>query len=410
MEEKRLANAMSTAPGSATIDPARVIEIAQQIIAIPSVNGNEGPLGEYIAQTLGAAGLHIERQEVTAERFNLLATIHGRETDSPLALLFHGHMDSVPPYGMTNAFQPRMENGQIWGRGSVDQKGGLAAAIAAMEAVSRSGFQPVYGVALAAVIDEEAEHRGSMALAASRLRARAAVVTEPSNLRLVVGCKGTTPLRVTVHGRVAHGSRPWLGINAIEGAMRIAQALLEQPMPSTSLAGLGIITASLNLGIIEGGVAYNIVPSQCTLWFDRRTIPGETQESVLATASQVVTNLKAQDPALDAKVEIARPDWQWLPIVERGLRPAMTPQGAAIIERLGCCHQQIVGQAVTYGFADAYNEMDFLINDMGIPTVQYGPGDPSLCHTDAECLNVAQLITASRVYLALAMEVAGGDQ
>ena len=101
---------------------------------------------------------------------------------------------------------------------------------------------------------------------------------------------------------------------------------------------------------------------------------------------------------ISAVVEIARPDWNWQPIKKRGLKPALTDMDSEIVQVIKVSHREIIGDNPILFFTDGYNEMDFLINDLGIPTVQYGPGDSSLCHTDEENIEINQLIKASLVY------------
>jgi len=390
-------------------DEFGVVSLAQQLVAIPSVTGAEVGLVRFLADWLGHVGLHVQMQDAAPGRPNLLAVLPApsASADEPLGLLFHAHTDTVPAYRQPQPFSGRVQDGYLWGRGSVDQKGGLAAAAAALAARARSGQALKAAIGLAAVIDEESEHRGSMALVQSGIRSRRAVVTEPSGLRVVVGCKGTVPYRLRVQGKAAHGSRPWLGVNAVEKAMRVAQALMALPCPEVQVPGLGTLRGSTNLGTIHGGVAYNIVPDQCEVCFDRRTVPGETQPAILAQVQAVLAEMSAQDPDLRAEVDIARPDWNWAPIAERGLNATLVPLGSGLPEWVGEHHARVTGQPPQYAFTDGYNEMDFLVNDLGIPTLQYGPGDSRLCHTDEEKLDLGQLLACTRVYFQLIQDVDG---
>jgi succinyl-diaminopimelate desuccinylase len=390
---------------TAVADAFGVIHLASQLVAIPSVNGHEAGLAAFLADYLRAAGLQVAITEVMPGRPNVLALLGcGAEDEEELGLLFHAHTDTVAAHGMKEPFSGRLEDGYLWGRGSVDQKGGLAAAAAALAAFARQGKAANVPIGLAAVVDEESEHRGSMALAQSSVRAKWAVVTEPSGLRVVVGCKGTVPLRVRVHGRAAHGCRPWLGVNAVEKGMKVAEAILAQDLPEIELPGLASVRGSINLGVFEGGMSYNIVPDRCELWFDRRTVPGESQSMVLAETRDLVATLAEQDSCLEAEVEIARPDWDWEPIARRGLNATVAPLEAGLQDWVSDHHARVTGSPPQYYFTDGYNEMDFLINDLGIPAVQYGPGDSGLCHTDEERLDVAQLVTCTEVFYSMIEE------
>ncbi len=389
-------------------DEFGAIELLPKLVRIPSVTGEEGRLGTFLAGWLSQAGLQVQTEEVAPGRRNVLAILpaDGPDDQKELGILFHGHMDTVPAHGMDDAFSGRIENGFVWGRGSVDQKGGLAAAAVALAALAQRQLRTQVPVGLIAVVDEESEHRGSMALARSGLRARCAIVTEPSGLRVVTGCKGTVPLHVRLVGKAAHGARPWLGVNAVEKGMHVASKMLGQRLPVVQLPDSSTVSGSLNLGVMNGGVAYNIVPDRCDLWFDRRTVPGESQAEVLAQVQALLDELAVADATLQAKVQIARPDWAWEPIARRGLKATVVPPDSGLPEWVSAHHQRIVGTAPERCFTDGYNEMDFLVNDMAIPTVQYGPGDSGLCHTDEERLDVSQLLACVRVYLSLLEDVA----
>ncbi len=392
-------------------DELGVIELTSQLVRIPSVTGEEGRLGTFLAEWLANAGLKVETAEVAPGRCNVLAILPATAgAGQPLGLLLHGHMDTVPAHGMPDPFSGGLENGHIWGRGAVDQKGGLAAAAVALAAHSRQGARVrTASVGLVAVVDEESEHRGSMALARSGLRAERGIVTEPSGLRLVIGCKGTVPLLVRVHGKAAHGCRPWLGVNAVERAMKLASEILGQTLPKVDVPDLPVVRGTINLGMVQGGVAYNIVPECCEIWFDRRTVPGESQADVLAEMQALVAACNLADPTCWAEVEIARPDWHWEPIAQRGLNPTLVPPQSGVAEWVGAHHQRIVGYPAERYFTDGYNEMDFLVNDMAIPTVQYGPGDSRLCHTNEERLDVTQLVACARVYSSLIADASGSS-
>jgi acetylornithine deacetylase/succinyl-diaminopimelate desuccinylase-like protein len=279
------------------INPAEVVQFTQAVVRQSSVTGEEGDLGRFLAHALDEFGLRVELQEV-------------------LSLLFHAHMDTVPFAAMTDPLSAKVTDDHIWGRGSVDQKGGLAASVMALATIARSGVRLKSSLGLALVVDEESEHRGSMALVEHGLQARQAVVTEPSGLRLVIGCKGTTPFQIRVRGQATHGARPWLGINAVHQAMQVVTALEELGYPEYTVPGYGPVKGSLNLGVIEGGRAYNIVPDECLLWFDRRTVPGEEQEAVLGAVQAILDRLAESDPPVESSLSIARPDWDWEPIRE----------------------------------------------------------------------------------------------
>ncbi len=395
-----------------------VVDELKRLVSIPSVTGNEGDIGRYIFNRFRELGCMAELFQVSKNRYNVFAVLPGdgkSDGDSyarNLCLLFHAHMDTVPPYKMKKPFEPVVTEGYLWGRGSVDQKGGIAAVIGTfqklasdskrMKRLRESGKR----IGFIGVIDEESEHRGSMAMKEMGIGAGYAVVTEPSGLKVGVGCKGTVPVRVTVHGKSSHGCRPWLGKNAIEYAMRIARDVIDSELPVMEIYGMGNLedpvnlgktSATINLGIIQGGVAYNIVPDECVLWFDRRLIPGENPDDAVEAIKGIASRYNKINN-IKIKVEVARPDWNWEPIKKRGLRPALTPLDSRIVTVAREAHEEITGEKPIVYFTDGYNEMDFLVNDLGIPTIQYGPGDAALCHTNEEKMNIEELKSSVDVY------------
>ena len=374
-----------------------VVEEVKQLIAIPSVTGAEAGIARHLEARLAGLGCSTRLHEAGDKRFNLLARFGG-EPDAEPGLLFHAHLDTVAPHGMEAPFDPREQGGQIYGRGSVDQKGGLAAAVCAIEQLISSGTGLAKPVGLVCVIDEESEHRGSMALREMGVSAEFGVVTEPTGLKLGIGCKGTAPILVRVKGRAAHGCRPWLGENAVLAGMDFVRQLMSRELPVRNLPGIGEVKGTLNLGKMDGGRAYNIVADMCDIWFDRRLIPGETQTDALNQFREAIESFPAR-PGVALSAEIARPDWNWDPIKRRGLLPALTDLNSAAIGLLKDAHRAILGEDPVLYFTDGYQEMDFLINDLGINAVQYGPGDSSLCHTDNEHLDIGQLEQCARVYL-----------
>ncbi len=372
------------------------VEEVSRLISIPSETGKEAALGRYLNARFAELGFDTALTEVAPGRHNVLALSPGSRVDR-LELLFHGHLDTVAAHGMQEPYSASIRDGAVWGRGSVDQKGGIAAVICAFAEVIRSGNLPHKGFAFVGVIDEEAEHRGSMALQKTKLHARHAVVTEPSSGRLVLGCKGTLPLQITVLGKASHGCRPWLGVNAVEYGMKIASELLAEELPAMDIEGIGTVKGSLNLGLMSGGTAYNIVPDLCRMCFDRRLLPGEDLQSVLRTLKQKLARY-GDVPGLEVRLDVDRPDWNWEPIKQRGLKPTLIGRKSEIVQIVNRAYRKVTGKDPIVYFTDGYSEADFLVNDMGIPTVHYGPGDSGLCHTNEERLDIAQLDQAVAVY------------
>ncbi len=402
----------STHLALSSISDDALIRFTQDLIRINSVNpnleagSNEAEVVDFISRVCRQAGLQVTIEEVALGRPNLYCLLPGEEDGIGLALLCH--TDTIPFLGMRNPLSGDIQNGYIWGRGSVDMKGGLSASIYALLALARSGIKLRKGLAVWAVIDEESEHRGAYVLEQAKFHADACIVTEPSDLNLLLGCKGTAPLRIDVEGVLAHGSTPWLGVNAIEKAAKIILALTRFKPKSIFIPELNMcVQGSVNIGVIQGGTQYNNVADFCSFFLDRRMVPGETQASVLTEINQILETLSDEDPQLKARVSISRPDWHWEPITRRGLNPAYTPPDSPLVAALQESYRKITGREITLGYTNGYMDMDFTVNGLGIPTVNFGPGETALSHSINERLRISDLLVATRVYILTALYLTG---
>ena len=203
---------------------------------------------------------------------------------------------------MVDPFRPRVIDGQLFGRGALDMKGGLAA-IMAVGAHPPQERPPAGDVIIAAVVDEEWGSAGTEALIGSR-RADGAIVTEPTNLRVCVAHKGFTSFEISTRGVAAHGSRPDLGVDAIAKMGPILAGLDELDRdrgsgPAHPLLGRG----SIHAGVISGGVGDSVYPGRCCVTIERRRVPGETARAAKEELAGLVARCRAQDARLEASVE-----------------------------------------------------------------------------------------------------------
>ncbi len=374
--------------------------ILDQFVSCPSVFGSEYELGQLIAKLATDHGLMVEFQPVSEKRENILMTIGADSFQSKKhALLFHGHYDTVPALDMPEAFSTRVKNNMMWGRGSVDQKGGLVAALCAAIAVKRTQRPFKKSLCVAAVVDEESEHRGSYMLAQSEIDAEYAIVTEPTNTHAVeFGVRGTSPIRIRVEGRTAHAGVPHMGVNAIEKALPILDELFKMEFPILDLGELGTVRGTLCVSMMNAGTAYNNVPNEAVIWLDRRTVMGETSASALEQVRDVLAKVRERDSSVIATADIARPDWSWQPIMDRGLNPTLTPVDSELFNVLQRSATKSRVGVLEKRFAGGYYDMDFLVNDLGIPTLVYGPGDISLAHSASEEIDIDDVCRVTEVF------------
>ena len=282
-----------------------IVQLASELVAIESINpdiveGGSGELGvaRFVAEWCERAGLDTTLTEFRPGRANVVAVARG--SGGGRSLMLNAHMDTVGVAGMTDPFVPRLENGRLYGRGAQDMKGSLAACMLAAVDAKRRGLRG--DVIVTAVADEEFASIGTEAVATS-LRADAAIVTEPTEMRVAVAHRGFVHLEVEVHGRAAHGSRPELGIDAIAKMGRVLVGIEEldrslRASPTHGRLGSGSVHASL----IEGGQEFSSYPAHCVLQAERRTIPGENAELAEHELREIVARAGDGDPDFSADV------------------------------------------------------------------------------------------------------------
>ncbi len=376
-----------------------LFELIKDLVEIESVNKNEENLGNFLYEFAKKNGLGYEKQYCTSSRFNVLISYPPVSSDSDFALLFHGHYDTVAQLDMEDPFHIKRENNVIKGRGTVDQKSGIASALYALLNLKRENVSLSKPVVLACVIDEESEHRGSMKLVESKIKSDFAIVTEPTNLSVVLGCKGTLPIKIVVKGKTSHGCRPWLGVNAIQQALPILDKLFKVEFDKVDFGpNCGILHDSINVGVVKAGTSYNNVADTCEISLDCRIIPGESPLVMINRIKEIFEECKRENPTLKVSYSIDRPDWSWQPIKDRGLLSASIDEREQIVKSIVKIHEELNGTKPNMYITDGYTDMDFLINDLRIPTIVYGPGVPSLCHTAEEQIELSEIEKAYIAY------------
>jgi len=220
------------------------VALTRHLIDIESTTGHEGAAADFLAHHLEEIGYVVERMPVEGERFNVFA--RPANIEQP-ALVFSTHIDTVPP------FLPSSEDADnIYGRGSCDAKGIIAAQVAACEQLRESGKS----VGLLFVVGEERDSLGAAVANKNSRGSKFLVNGEPTDNRIALASKGALRTEVTAHGRMAHSAYPELGESAIDKLLDALQALRAMPLPHNPDIG----PSTMNIGIIEGGRATNVVP------------------------------------------------------------------------------------------------------------------------------------------------------
>jgi acetylornithine deacetylase/succinyl-diaminopimelate desuccinylase-like protein len=283
-------------------------------------------------------------------------------------------------------------------------KGPLVAAILAV-ATAAEDDQLAGRYIVAATVDEESEKRGAFGLVDRGLAADFGICVEPTDLRVAIAQKGCVSVRITTNGKAAHGANPHMGVNAIAKMAKVIDAIEGAPRPSIEVAGVGAVAGTYNVGVIAGGEMFFIVPDTCNVWIDRRTVPGETQEDALSELEAIV---HAVDP--EALVVADRQDWKWERIRERGIGSCSIPVDSPIVQAVANGVRTVTGGEPEFIVQNAWCETDFLANDLGIPTVNFGPGRMELAHTSDEHIEVASLLGGIEILADALVEVSGSEQ
>ena len=360
-----------------------------ELVAIESVNpdlvatgSGESKIAAFVASWLAAEGLAVQVVEPVPGRASVIGVLAG--AGGGTSLILNAHMDTVGAGGMKDPFAPIVREGRVYGRGAYDMKGSLAAIMIAAREAKKLKLRG--DVIVAAVADEEVASVGTAAVL-KRVEADAAIVTEPTEMRLCLAHKGFAWLEVETRGVAAHGSRPDLGVDAVGHMGRILTEVLK--LDRRLHAGRGHLllgTGTIHASLIEGGQELSTYPARCVVKLERRTIPGEDGASALREIEEVIAAARKEDPALEASARLLmeRPPSQLGAdsFVTEAVEKAATEE----LRR----KPEVIGVAYWMDMA--------LSNAVGIPTVAFGPSGEG-AHADVEWVDLASLETCVQVYL-----------
>jgi acetylornithine deacetylase len=378
---------MSVARGDAVALTRALVRIdSRNPSLVPGAPG-ESSVARELAAVLRAWGFLVEVVEAVPGRPSVVARI-GKPGGR--SLIFNGHLDVVGTEGMTHEPWSAESNGhadRMYGRGSADMKGGVAAMCAA---AARAADSLEGEVVVTAVADEEYESIGTRSLIERGVRADAAIVTEPTQLAIMPSHLGFVWLDVTTHGRAAHGSRWDLGVDAIRHAGLFLAELDrldadELPRRSHPLLGRPSVHASL----IEGGTGMSTYPDKCVVRIERRTIPGETPAEVTRELEAACERVGARAANFQSEV-----------VETFAQAPSDVAIDAPIVRALAGaledCNERTHIAGMT-AWTDAA-----LLNDAGIPAICFGPGDIRLAHAAEEWVPIDEIERATTVLARLA--------
>ncbi|MGZ8635918.1 MAG: M20 family metallopeptidase [Actinomycetota bacterium] len=382
------------------VDGDEVLRFARALIAAPSENpgGTEDRAAEVAGEIL--AGLDADPRTIRGEAGRPSVVAHVGPDARP-RLAWNGHLDVVPAGDAATWERPPyagdVVGGRLVGRGAADMKGAIASALAAAAAIRRSGVALGGALELHLAADEElAGLHGTKVLWQRGLLVQdACIVGEPTELRLGLAERGGAWVTVVARGRAAHGSTPHLGVNAITSMARLLLRLPEV-LPDREHPLVG--RPSVNAAVVSGGSAPNVVPDRCEVDVDRRVVPGETSADVLAPFERLAADLRREHPEVELEFRLR----EWTDAAE-------APADSAIAEACRAAVRAETGATPPdHGFT-GITDARFYINEAAMPAVILGPGSLSVAHTANESVDLAELVTAARVYARAFVAFLGGS-
>lgn len=379
------------------LDDEEIIEFHRNLVRIPSVNppGDVRAAIAFCAEPLGREGFAIE---VVAQDETMPSLIARFGESSGPVLAFNAHVDVVP-IGERSAwthdpFGAEIAGGRIYGRGAGDDKASVTAQVMAGIAIARSGVSLKGQLIVNEVADEESGgFSGTGYVAAERFfEPDYVIVGEQTFNTVALGEKGGSPTRITVRGRTAHGALPWEGANAVEGMAEVIVALRREYWPVLATRTHPLFhPSSASVNIIEGGVKSNVVPDIAIAQVDRRLVPGESPEVVLEELRVIAERAVAGMNGITVEVDEVWP----------GAGAVLTGEDSPVVHAMLGANRRLGLPETLRGFSMATDGRYF--SRQGIPTIIYGPGDPSLAHVPDEWIGIDELLHATRAYTLAAL-------
>jgi acetylornithine deacetylase len=398
------------------INRTEILDLAFDLIKIPSFATEETPLARFLAEYMEKRGIETELQEVEKGRYQVLGTLRGNGTGP--TLMFNGHLDNDPPLlGMKrDPWRPTIEGDRLYGHGVFNMKGGVTAMVKAVEAIKNSGIKLRGNLVVAAVVGELQGGVGTVYLLEKGIRPDMAIITEPmgvSNITTVHA--GVAKMAISTLGVSQHISRMEYSVDALQQMVKVIQALREVKFtcePRADLPGLPRLLVST---IIGGrgqnhelrGVSY--VCDYCTIIVDVRFIHGQTPQSVKRDIVKVLEKLKRQEKTFRYQIRMP-PDKKF-----KGQRifmwPLDIPTDAYIVQELRRNYKRVTGEEPERIGANDY--LSIPGNDtghfwrQGIPCCLFGPGGGYVEERDSYT-SISEIMIATKVLALTGAEVCSG--
>ena len=372
----------------AQVDRGAMLELAKQLISIPSFKPNETPVAHFLDGYFRERGYEVELQEVEPGRLQAIATLKGAGGGGR-SLMLNGHTDinSLRRGAQRDPTVPTIEGDRLYGQGVENMKGGVASMITAAEAIRLSGVGLKGDLVLACVVGETQGGEGTYFLTESGLRTDMAVSPEPTGVgNIATVHAGIAHLAIHTYGVTGHISVQEHTINAVSKMTKVINALESMKLTHTPSPKLPAMPR-VNVGSIIGGRGESYVlieppyiPDYCTILIDVHFVPGQTLETIIGDIRNTLDPLTIEDPELKYEIEVPPPasfEGRRRLVME----PFDLPEGQEIVEIVKRSHETVTGTkpravGAIYPFSYSAGDVTWLWK-AGIPCLEYGPGEGS---------------------------------
>jgi putative selenium metabolism hydrolase len=385
-----------------------LIEFTSSIVSTPSLSGEEGDVAAKIIAELKRLAFD---DVWTDDVGNIIAKVNGGDART---VMLNGHMDVVDPGPESGwpyaAYSGKVVDGELWGRGSVDMKGPVAAMIYGAASFKQIGDKPPGDILMTVAVMEEIGGLGSQFMMEKfredGLNVDVAIVGEPSSNQLRLGHRGRIEIQVKFSGRSAHASAPHLGINPHFGAAKFLDMLEQLPLAKDGVLGSATIAPTLYL---TDQVSANVIPSEATVFLDWRNVPQESPEHAVAALETLLSEIQFEG---ESEVRVTSQDRKTWPGIVRHFASIFPPFSTDPNCKLAQVASGVIAESTG---KDASPDVWKFATDgghislAGIPVVGFGPGDDRLAHTNQERISIEQLQQASSTYGSLIAALATAE-
>lgn len=382
-----------------SVDHDAVLDLSGRLIEVEGhqdLPRQESAVAEYVAahlrDRLPGDRSQVTLQELDGDRYNVVAVLRGARPGPTLML--NAHLDTVPGYGMPDAYRPVVRDRRLYGRGAVDMKAALAAMMTTLEVMASPDVTFAGDLVLTGVAGEESGSAGMQALVEAGGRADFAIVGEPTSLRVARAHKGAMWIEASFQGVATHGSVPHEGVNAAYHAARFITAVEGELVPRLSGRTHPLLgAATVSVGVVRGGDRPPMVPASCSVQLDRRWLPGERHGDVLDEVREMVAALRRDDPQVQVVVEEMAGTSAFVhsPLECPPDHPALVLLSEVVAEHVPGAEEPV---AVNF-----WTDGALLAARTQTPTVVCGPGDIAQAHSLEEWVSLDQVRAAAGVYV-----------